>query len=75
MDGFVTECSETSTSSCPCLKDNGCCSLHAQNMPDEVKQQRFCFSEDYDFCPTYLSYILTHTQSLRNDSDWLDAHL
>ena len=75
MDGFVTECPITSDLSCPCLKDNGCCALQPHKIADKVKQQRFCFSEDYDFCPTYLSYILTHTQALRNDSDWLDAHL
>ena len=61
--------------SCPCLKDNGQCMLQRTALPDKDKQQRFCLSEDYDFCSTYLSYVLTHTQSLRCDSDWLDAQL
>ncbi len=58
---------------CPCLQDNGTCKLQRNMLTDEKRQQRFCATDDYDFCPTYLSYLLTHTQALRHDSDWLDA--
>ena len=62
---------------CPCLQNGGGghCLLQRDGMPDNVRQQRFCLTDDYDCCPTYLSYVLTHSQSLRRDSDWLDAQL
>ena len=65
--------SATLDPNCTCLSTHGCCTLQRNALPDKTKQQRFCLTDDYDFCPIYLSYLLTHTQSLRCDSDWLDA--
>lgn len=36
-------------------------------------RQKFCRSDDYDGCPTYLGFLLRRTRPLRADSDWLDA--
>ncbi len=34
---------------------------------------RFCRSDDYDGCPTYLGYLLRRSSPLRTDNDWYDV--
>jgi hypothetical protein len=61
-------------SCCPFFvgKDESC-KISDAGVPLTDARQKFCRSDDYDGCPTYLGYLLRRTQPLRGDSDWLDA--
>lgn len=43
-------------------------------MATTTARQKFCCSDDYDGCPTYLGYLLRRTNSFRVDHDWLDTN-
>lgn len=49
------------------------CQIRDTGAPLNGARQKFCRSDDYDGCPTYLGYLLRRTRPLRADSDWLDA--
>lgn len=63
---------QLSIESCPfCNQTAGQCKISQINISDSRK--RFCHSDEYDGCPTYLGYLLRRTNPLRSDHDWLDS--
>lgn len=57
---------------CPFRKeDSGRCKISQTSISAE--RRKFCRSDEYDSCPTYLGYLLRRTDALRSDHDWLDA--
>ncbi len=53
--------------------ESATCQVNAGASVAKRKIVNFCGGEDYDFCPTYLGYMLAHSRPMRVDSDWLDC--
>ncbi len=53
--------------------ESATCQVNAGASVVKRKIVNFCSGEDYDFCPTYLGYMLAHSRPMRADSDWLDC--